>query len=136
MPSLNYLILLKILEKQQDLFGIIIQINQILHILFLVIHLIMKKKEDKDLDQFINQKVFDYKTKFINALPAIDDDVTTESEEIKTVVPLKNLSNFIFSLNFLMINTEIDLILKWSQNCVLTHKVTRPHSDQVLNQNG
>ena len=83
---------------------------------------------------------FDYKTKFINALPGIDDDVnnyvTTESEDIKIVVPLKNLNNFIFSLDFLMINTEIELILKWSQNCVLTQKVIRLHRDEVLNQDG
>ena len=47
---------------------------------------------------------------------------------IKIIIPLKNLSNFIFNSNFLMINTEIELILKWSQNCVLTEKATRPHS--------
>ena len=35
-----------------------------------------------------------------------------------------------------MINTEIELILKWSPNCVLTQKFTRPHCDQVLNQDG
>ena len=79
-----------------------------------------------------------YKTKFTNALPGINDnannDVTTESEDIKIVVSLKNLSNFIFSLDFLMINTEIELILKWSQNCVLTQKVIRLHRDQVINQ--
>ena len=73
-----------------------------------------------------DSKSFDYKTKLINTLPDAADvannDVTTESEEIKIIVPLKNLSNFIFSLYFLMINTEIELILKWSQNCVLTEK--------------
>ena len=54
---------------------------------------------------------FDYKAKFINPLPSVNDDanndVTKESEEIKIVIPLKNLSNFIFSLDFLMINSEI-----------------------------
>ena len=30
-----------------------------------------------------------------------------------------------------MINTEIELILKWSQNCVLTEKATREHLDAV-----
>ena len=35
-----------------------------------------------------------------------------------------------------MINKEIKLILKWSQNCVLTQKVTRPHLDEVQNQDG
>ena len=76
-----------------------------------------------------NSESFNYKTKFINPLPGIHDDanndVISESEEIKVVIPLKNLSNFIFNLEFLMINTEIELILKWSQNCVLTSKSTR-----------
>ena len=70
---------------------------------------------------------FDYKTKLVDILgdnlpiaPA-----TARTENIKIVVPLKNLSDFIFNLNFLMINTEIKLILKWSQNCVLTGRVTR-----------
>ena len=50
-----------------------------------------------------------------------------ELDNIKFVVPLKNLSSVIFNLNFLMINTEIDLILKWCQNCVSTEKATREH---------
>ena len=38
------------------------------------------------------------------------------------VVPLKNISNFMF--NFLLINSEIELILKWTEDCVLTEKAT------------
>ena len=72
---------------------------------------------------------FDYKTKLINVLPGAADvannDVETELEYINIILPLKNLSNFIFSLNFLMINAEIELTLKWSQNCVLTEEATR-----------
>ena len=33
-----------------------------------------------------------------------------------------------------MINAGIELILKWSQNCVLTQEVIRLHRDQALNQ--
>ena len=56
----------------------------------------------------------------------IRDGTTTASlENIKIVVPLKNLSNFMFNLDFLMINSEIELILKWTQNCVLTGKAAR-----------
>ena len=62
-----------------------------------------------------NSESFDYKHKIIGSLP-IDNNVVLS--DIKIVVPLKNLSSFIFSLTFLMINTEIELILKWSQNCV------------------
>ena len=32
-----------------------------------------------------------------------------------------------------MINTEIELILKWSQNCVLTEKVFREGKDETQN---
>ena len=64
-----------------------------------------------------NSESFNYKTKLVGNLPTGNN---VELENIKIIVPLKNLSNFIFSLNFLMINTEIELILKWSPNCVLT----------------
>ena len=76
-----------------------------------------------------NSESFDYKTKLVGTLQgAADDpsiDVETELGDIKIIVPLKNLSSFIFNLNFLMINTEIELILKWSQHCVLIEKLTR-----------
>ena len=69
-----------------------------------------------------NSESFDCKTKLLNDLPAGNN---VELPNIKFVAPLKNLSNFIFSLNFLVINTEIELTLKWSQNCILTEKATR-----------
>ena len=61
-----------------------------------------------------NSESFDYKTKFINPLPGVNDDANndvTRESETKIVILLKNLNNFIFSLDFLMINTEIELIL-------------------------
>ena len=45
-------------------------------------------------------------------------------------MPLKQLSTFIFALDILLINAEIELILKWSQNCVLTEKATREEIDE------
>ena len=74
----------------------------------------------------------------LGTLPAAADfpngnDVEAESDDIKVIVPLKNLSNFIFSLNFLMINTEIELILKWSQNCVLTEKAEKEEKAETPN---
>ena len=68
---------------------------------------------------------FDYKTKLVGKLPDGEDDL----EDIKILVPLKDLSRFIFSLDTLMINSKIELILKWSQNCVLTEKAAREHID-------
>ena len=70
-----------------------------------------------------NSESFDYKTKLVGNLP--NDDSNAELENIKFVLPLKRLSSFIFNLNFLMISTEIELILKCSQNYVLTERVTR-----------
>ena len=69
---------------------------------------------------------FDCKTKLVGALgdnlPTVP--ATARTENIKVIKSLKNLSNFIFNSNFLMRNTEIELIFKWSQNCVLTGKAT------------
>ena len=66
---------------------------------------------------------FNYKTKLIGNVPV--DDIERELEDTKIVVPLKNISNFIFNLDFLLINLEIELILKWTKNCVLTEKAKR-----------
>ena len=62
---------------------------------------------------------FNYKTKLVGKLP------NNENE-------LKDLSNFMFSLDILLINAEIELILKWSQDCVLTEKATRKRKDAVV----
>ena len=56
-----------------------------------------------------NSESFDYKTKLVDNLPNCNNVVPPDT---KIVVPLKNLSNFLFSLDFLMINMEIELILK------------------------
>ena len=80
-----------------------------------------------------NSESFDYKIKFVGQLP---DDDNAELENIKIIIPLKNLSNFIFNLNFSMINTETELILKWSQNCILTQKAFREEKNAVAAQGG
>ena len=64
-----------------------------------------------------------YKTKLVGDLPASNNEA--ELEDVKIVVPLKKLSKFMFNLDILLINAEIELILKWSQNCVLTEKAHR-----------
>ena len=38
-----------------------------------------------------------------------------------------------FNLDFLMINSEIEIILKWSQNCVLTERATREFKEATQN---
>ena len=57
--------------------------------------------------------------------PVNGDDIDRELKYLKIVVPLKNISNLLFNLDFLLINSEIELILKWTEDCVLTEKATR-----------
>ena len=45
--------------------------------------------------------------------------------ETEIVIPLKPLSNFWKSLNIPLINCEVELILTWSKNCVLTDMTVR-----------
>ena len=45
--------------------------------------------------------------------------------ETEVVIPLKHLSNFWKSLNILLINCEVELILIWSKNCVLADMTRR-----------
>ena len=75
-----------------------------------------------------NSKFFDYKTSITGT---IEGDNTEQKVEI--VVPLKYLSNFWRTLDMPLINCEINLILTWSENCVLTSKATR---DAVPAQGG
>ena len=84
---------------------------------------------NNNVNYFIkDSKSFDYKTSITGKLEGID---TTKDVEI--VVPVKYLSNFWRTLNMPLINCEINLILTWSEKCVLTSKATR---DAVPAQGG
>ena len=54
--------------------------------------------------------------------------------DVNIVVPLKHSSNFWRSLNIPLINCEVELILTWSNNCVLINKSTR-EADYAANPN-
>ena len=75
-----------------------------------------------------DSKAFDYKTSITGKLEGNNTE-----KEVEIVVPLKYLSNFWRTLNMPLINCEINLILTWSENCVLTSKATR---DAVPPQGG
>ena len=60
-----------------------------------------------------NSKSFDYKTR------------EKDEKDVEIVVSLKYLSNFWRALDIPLINCEINFILTWSENCVLTSKATR-----------
>ena len=56
------------------------------------------------------------------------DGVTHDNltkNDVKVVVLLKNLSNFWRHLDIPLISCEVELILTWFKNCVLTEKSTR-----------
>ena len=70
----------------------------------------------------MGSKSFDYKANFI------ENGVTYNNltkNDVKTVAPLKYLSNIWRSLNIPLINCKIELILTWFKNCVLISKATR-----------
>ena len=67
-----------------------------------------------------DSKSFNYKTSITGKLEGNNTE-----KEVKIVVPLKYFSNFWRTLEMPLINCEINVILTWSENCVLTSKVTR-----------
>ena len=48
-----------------------------------------------------------------------------EAIQFQVVIPLKHLSNFWRSLDILLINCEVELILTWSKNCALADVTVR-----------
>ena len=67
-----------------------------------------------------DSKSVDYKASVTGKL---EGNNTEKESEI--VVPLNYLSSFWRILDIPLINSKINLILTWSENCVLTSKVTR-----------
>ena len=67
-----------------------------------------------------DSKSFDYKASITGKLEGNNTE-----KEVEIVVPLKYLSNFWGALDMPLINCEINLILIWSENCVLTSRATR-----------
>ena len=70
----------------------------------------------------MGSKSFDYKANFIEG--GVTQNNLTKNH-VKTVAPLKYLSNFWRSLNISLINCKIELILTWFKNCVLISKASR-----------
>ena len=111
----------KIIQKQEDVFGITTEMNQtvVQIICSIIINCSIK-----------DSKFFDYKTSITGKL----EGKNTE-KEVEIVVPLKHLSNFWRTLDMPLINCEINLILAWSENCALTSKATRyadPDADPAV----
>ena len=72
-----------------------------------------------------NSESFKYKTSITGNTYNIGDGEEgydankVGKNETEVVIPLKHLSNFWRSLNILLINCEVELILTWTKNCTL-----------------
>ena len=66
-----------------------------------------------------DSKSFDYKTSITGKSKGIN-----RTKDVEIVEPLKYVSNFRRTLDMPLINCDINLILTWSEKCVLTSKVT------------
>ena len=104
-----YLNTVKITEKQQEVCGIITEINQvILHLLILNL-LNIKPALQENYNVGDDEEGYD-----VNKVG---------KNETEVVIPLKLLSNVWRFLILPLINCEVELILTWSQNCVLAMTV-------------
>ena len=63
---------------------------------------------------------FDYKTSITGGWESNNTE-----KEVEIALPLKYISNFWRTLDIPLVNCEINLILTWSENCVITSKATR-----------
>ena len=72
--------------------------------------------KDDPNDNLANSESFKFKVKITGNTP---NDGNTNDVEI--MVPLKYLSNSWRTLEMPLINCEVELILAWSKNCVITN---------------
>ena len=88
-----------------------------------------------------NSESFKYKTSIQENTYNVDEKTTSDDgnkvdnpkydatkvakNETEVAIPLKYLSNFWRSSNIPLINCEVELILTWSKNCVLSDMITR-----------
>ena len=78
--------------------------------------------DDNITHSILNSESFDYEANFME-IGVTQNNLTKNNA--KVVIPLKYLSNFWRSLNIRLINCEVELILTWFKNCVITDKLTR-----------
>ena len=71
---------------------------------------------DEPNDNFTDSESFKSKIKVAGKTPAFGNQ-----KDIEIMVPLKHLSNFWRTLEMLLINCEVNLILTWSSTCVITN---------------
>ena len=109
-------------EKQQEVCGIIIEVNQVILVLLILNLLNIKQVLQETLIMLTKKTTDDDGDEVDN--PEYDANEVGKNET-EVVIPLKHLSNFWKSLNIPLINCEAELILTWSKNCALAHMTTK-----------
>ena len=71
--------------------------------------------KDDPNNNLADSKSFKFKVKITGTTP-----VAGNTKDVEIIVPLKYLSNFWKTLEMPLINCEINLILTWSKDCVIT----------------
>ena len=71
--------------------------------------------KDDPNDNIANSESFKFKVKITGTTPNNDN-----TKDVKRIVPLKYLSNFWRTLEMPLINCEVNHILTWSKDCVIT----------------
>ena len=71
---------------------------------------------DEPNNNLANSESFKFKVKITGKTPAADNE-----KDVEIMVSLKYLSNFWRTLEMLLINSEVNLILTWSPTCVITN---------------
>ena len=72
--------------------------------------------KDDPNDNIENSESFKYKIKITGKTPN-----NGNTKDVEIIVPLKYLSNFWRTLEMPLINCEVNLILTWSKDCVITN---------------
>ena len=72
--------------------------------------------KDDPNDNIADSKSFKYKVKITGKTPE-----NRNTKDIEIIVPLKYLSNFWRTLEILLINCEVSLLLTWSKDCDITN---------------
>ena len=72
--------------------------------------------KDDPNDNLANSESFKSKVKIIGKTPN-----NRNTKDVEIIVPLKYLSNFWRTLEMPLINCEVNLILTWSKDCVITN---------------
>ena len=72
--------------------------------------------KDKPNDNLVNSKSFKSKVEITEKIT-----VGGNTKNVEIIVPLKYLSNFWRTLEMALINCEVNLLLTWSKDCVITN---------------